>query len=456
MQIKYRITIAYTIIVTVILLLLCSAIYFFSYKERVSQFQMRLKARASSVAELMKIREFDTTDIRRINKTAPGLFNNRSIYVYDSSGKVTFADDEKTAPPLEIAPGIFKIARAVKTYFFKSEERDGVIIESRDTRGRFYVAVVAYDHDTVVWLGKLRIILFICFVSSILLVILSGYIFSLRLVHSITVLTEKINLISSNEFSARLDTGQEKDELQQLAKTVNELLDRLQGAFDTQRRFIDNASHELSTPLTSIYSQLDVALQKERDLDGYKKSLQSVRDDVKRLSLMVRSLLELAKASGSVGGLELSTVRIDELLMRLPGEMKKISPFYDVKLEFDEFPENESSFAIYGNEALLFIAFKNMAHNACKYSKNTSAVARLSFTDKYIIVKMEDSGIGIDADDLKDIFQPFYRGGKYNNIIPGAGLGLALVHHIIGLHNGHIEVSSEVGVGSVFTVYLPL
>lgn len=456
MQIKYRITIAYTIIVTVILLLLCGAIYFFSSKDRVTQFQKRLKGRAVSVVELMKIKEFDTLDIRRINKTAPSQLSKRSIYVFDSTGKVVFADNGNDAQPLDLSPNIFKITRAVKTYFFKNGERDVAIIENRDLKGKFYVAVAAYDIDTVVWLRKLRLILFICFVSSILLVIFSGYIFSLRLVHSITMLIQKINRISSSEFSTRLETGHEKDELQKLAKTVNDLLDRLQSSFDTQRRFIDNASHELSTPLTAIYSQLDVALQKQRDTEEYKKALLSVRDDVKRLSLMVRSLLELAKASGSVGGLELSMVRIDELLMRLPAEMKKISPFYEVKLEFDEFPEHESSFAIYGNESLLFIAFKNMVHNACKYSKNTAARVRLNFTDKYIIVKIEDDGIGIEKEDLEDIFQPFYRGGKYNNIIPGAGLGLALVHHIIGLHNGHIEVDSEVGVGSVFTVYLPL
>jgi two-component system sensor histidine kinase ArlS len=456
MQIKYRITIAYTAIVTVILLLLCGAVYFFSYKDRVTQFQKRLKARALSIAELMKMKEFDMADIRRINKTAPSLLAVRSIYVFDSTGKAVFADNAQNAEPIAVTPATFRIIDAVKTYFFTIGNRDAVAIENRDARNKYYVVVAAHDSDTEVWLDKLRLILFICFVSSILLVIVSGYIFSLGLVHSITVLIQKINRISSNEFSARLDTGQEKDELQKLAKTVNDLLDRLQSSFDTQRRFIDNASHELSTPLTSIYSQLDVALQKERDVEGYKKYLLSVRDDVKRLSLMVRSLLELAKASGSVGGLELSMVRIDELLMRLPAEIKKISPFYEVKLEFEEFPENESSFAIYGNEALLFIAFKNMVHNACKYSKNTAATVRLSFTDKHIIVKIEDEGIGIEKEDLEDIFQPFYRGGKYNNIIPGAGLGLALVHHIIGLHNGHIEVNSEVGAGSVFTVYLPL
>lgn len=456
MQLKYRITLAYTGIVSVILLLLCAAIYIFSEQNRKIEFQARLKGRAVSAARLMHLPEFNISDIKKINQTGPSTLSDRSIVVLDEEDKVVYEDNAPHATRVSINYDILKYARAAKTYYFAQGDRDGVAIEETDGRKRYVIVVMARDVETIEWLEKLKLILFICFVSSIFIVILSGYIFSLRVVGSITRLKQKIDKISSSHFSQRLETGSGRDELQRLAITINDLLDRLQYSFDTQRRFIDNASHELSTPLTAIFSQMEVALFRERTPEEYRKTLISVKDDLKRLNLLIRSLLEIAKASGSQGGIELATVRIDEMLMRLPADMRRIGPFYEVKIEFLAFPDDEYLFSIYGNEPLLFIAFKNIVHNACKYSKDKTARIKLDFTDTHIIIEISDNGQGIEPGDLENIFQPFYRGGQYNNFVPGAGLGLALTHHIISLHNGNIEVESEVGKGSTFRVILPL
>jgi nitrate/nitrite-specific signal transduction histidine kinase len=314
MQLKYRITLAYTLIVTVILLLLCAAIYFFSEQNRRDQFQHRLKSRALSTAHLLTMKEFDMADIKRISQTTPSVLKKRSTYVLDDDDKVIYQDNSDNAPPVTVTYEMLKYARAAKTYYFKIGDRDGIAMAHADGKHDFVIIVAALDEETNEWLEKLRLILLICLISSILLVIFSGYFFSVRVVRAITKLKLKIDRISSEHFSQRLDTGSGKDELQKLAITVNDLLDRLQLSFDTQRRFIENASHELSTPLTAIYSQLEIALQKERSPEEYRKALISLKTDVKRLNLLLRSLLEIAKASGSEGGIELSTVRIDELL----------------------------------------------------------------------------------------------------------------------------------------------
>lgn len=157
-----------------------------------------------------------------------------------------------------------------------------------------------------------------------------------------------------------------------------------------------------------------------------------------------------------MGGTELTSVRIDELLMTLPAEMKKISPMYEVSMSFDEFPESESSFVIFGNEHLLYSAFKNIVHNACKFSEDKGAHVRLSFSEKHIIIRIEDKGPGIDSKELKNIFQPFYRSHKHDAYVAGVGLGLSLAHRIIALHKGFIEVQSEEGHGTAFVITLPL
>jgi two-component system sensor histidine kinase ArlS len=456
MQIRYRITLTFTIIVTVILLLICSAIYFFSKQERTTIFKNRLQGRAQSLIQLQRLNVFDTSEIRKINSTSPYSLFHRSVYIYNHLGYEIFSDNSTGAEPVHTTKE-FLLELAPNTPFhFPMEERDAVAIHYKSDNHDYYILVAAYDTERVEWLKKLLIVLFICFIAGITVVVITGYFFSLSIVISIDEIIRRINHISTEEFSLRLNTGKGKDELEKLSVTINNLLDRLQRSFDTQRRFIDNASHEMLTPLTVIHSQLDVSLQKDRTKEEYVYVMQSVRDDIKKLTLLVRSLLEIAKASGSVKGIELSPVRVDELLLRLPAEVKKISPFYDVKLQFDELPDSEDAFILYGNEHLLFSAIKNIVHNACKFSGDRTAKVTLNFANGEIAISIEDKGQGIEPGEMENIFQPFYRSDKYNKTIPGVGLGLALVHNIIGFHKGRIEVRSEVGSGSTFILSFPV
>jgi signal transduction histidine kinase len=222
-----------------------------------------------------------------------------------------------------------------------------------------------------------------------------------------------------------------------------------------QRRFISNASHELSTPLTSISSQLEVSLQKERSAEEYRSIIQSVYQDVRQMNKLTQTLLEFAKASGSRGGLEIKPVRIDEVLLRLPSEMAKLNNKYSVSLVFDELPPEEQKLLVYGNEELLFMATKNIVLNGCKYSADNHATIHLAVKENEIVILIEDKGIGIPGDELENIFQPFYR-VQDQRPTDGFGLGLSLANRIIKLHNGQIEVQSEIDKGTIFTIRFPV
>lgn len=454
MQIRYRITLVYTLIVTVILVMLCYSIYFFSSQNRTSQFYERLESKAESTADLLWVYGMDADLVRKINKTSPSALDEKALYVYDGDLNLVFDYYDNPEDSSLVEEAILRKALRTNRYFFTIGEKDGVAIHY-PYKGQKYIAIsVAFDADKTNWLSKLSLILLVSFLFSVSIVIITGYIFSLNLVKSMSNLTYKINEISSAQFSLRLNTGRGKDELQQLAQTINNLLDRLQSSFDTQRRFIDNASHELSTPLASISSQLDVALQKERSTEEYQAVLQSVNDDVKRLVFLVRSLLEIAKISGSAKGIELSEIRVDEVLMRLPGEMKKASSEYEVRMQFGELPENDQAVTIYGNEELLFSALKNIVHNACKFSADKTAIVKLNIVNDKIVITVEDHGPGIAPHEIDRIFQPFYRSADVTSIAPGSGLGLPLANQIIKLYSGQIQLESESGKGTVFTITL--
>jgi signal transduction histidine kinase len=141
-----------------------------------------------------------------------------------------------------------------------------------------------------------------------------------------------------------MKTGSSHDEWYYLSDTLNQLLNRLQESFEIQQRFISNASHELSTPLTSISSQLEIALQRERTADEYKKVMASIYEDMLQMGKLTHTLLELAKASGSKGGIEIKPVRIDEIILRLPSEISKINNAYVVLPEFGKLPRRRKTY----------------------------------------------------------------------------------------------------------------
>jgi len=279
-----------------------------------------------------------------------------------------------------------------------------------------------------------------------------GYLFSSQLVRPISHIIGEVNNISSHNLSRRLVTGSSKDELNQLAKTFNDLLNRLQESFNTQRRFISNASHELSTPLTSISSQLQVTLQMERTVQEYQRVLQSIQEDVEQMRQLTRNLLEIAKTGGSQGSIELNEVRIDELLLKVIADVKRISQSYIIELQIQDPPEEERCM-VFGNFDLLYIAFKNIIENGCKYSVDKRSTVDVSFENANIYIKVFNKGDVIAEQEIEQIFQPFFRGANAEDI-KGFGLGLPLAKRIISLHKGEISVQSDLG-GTSFIIQLP-
>jgi len=189
-------------------------------------------------------------------------------------------------------------------------------------------------------------------------------------------------------------------------------------------------------------------------VEEYRNVIQSVYQDTQQLNKLTQTLLEFARASGTAAGLEIDLIRIDEILLRLPGEISKTNDLFIVTLEFDQLPEAEEALLVFGNEELLFTAIKNIVSNACKYSEDHHATIRLSVQGGEIRVRIEDRGRGISEEEWENIFQPFYR-TEEGHSIPGFGLGLSLARRIIQLHKGWIDIDSVVGKGSAFYVRLP-
>lgn len=437
-----------------ILGVVCVSIYYFSYTDRVNTIKTRLTNRAITTARLLYRNEiFDQRLVQRIDSLTTISLKNKTVQAYDYQNRKIYSYSDAPGDTLHVDNDILNDARVNKIRFFKIGLKEAVAYQHVNSDTRIVVVSAAEDVEGMKSLEVLRNILLISFLSGNAVVLVAGYFFSGRLLEPIKKITADVDEISALNLARRIKTGKSKDEWNQLAETLNKLLNRLQESFELQRRFISNASHELSTPLTSILSQLEVSLQRQRDAPEYRLVMQSIYQDVRHMTKLTQTLLEFAKASGNAGGLTINLVRIDEILLLLPAAMAKLNSDYSTSLQFEHLPENEEDLLVFGNEELLFTAIKNIVQNACKYSSDKKADITLSISEQHIYIVISDKGRGISENDLKTIFQPFFR-VQENVGSEGFGLGLSLADRIIKLHKGTISVTSELALGTTFTIRL--
>lgn len=454
MSIRLRITLLFTFVVVIIWALVCGGIYYFSFAARVETIKTRLTNRAITTAKMLEQSEvFDHQLIRRIDSSTAQALLRKSVQAY-KDGFPVYNYSEEPGDTLHIQPDLVQNAIDEGTVYFTEGVRDAIAYYFKGNREEILVICAAEDKDGKLNLQRLTNILIICFLGGTLISFVGGYFFSKQLLRPVKQIAHEVKDISAYSLDRRIKESENTDEWNYLAKTLNELLDRLKESFEVQRRFISNASHELSTPLTLISTQLEISLQRNRTDDEYRQAMQTVLQDVQHMSNLVQTLLKFATASGNAGGLNIDMVRIDEVLMRLPAEMKKKDKCNNVSLLFNKLPENENALLVLGNEELLFTAISNVVSNACKYSDDHVANVSLTLRNNDFIIQVVDKGIGINEKEIEHIFQPFYRASESDKK-EGFGLGLSLAHRIIKLHKGAISVNSVVKQGSTFTIVIP-
>lgn len=454
MPVKLRITILFTIISMLVLALVCGSIYYIASANRVTSIKTRLVNRAITTARLLSQSEtFNRDVISKIDALTASALKNKTVQAYNAANARIYSFSDSFADTIHVKPSVLQAAITNSPQYFTSGPQDAVGYYYTENNNRIVIISAAYDE-----LGKnnLRDLLFILVISSIggvIISFISGYFFSGRLLSPVKNIADKVNEISAQNLATRLASGNVKDEWFYLADTLNRLLDRLQDSFESQRRFISNASHELSTPLTAISSQLEVYLQKERSVDEYRKVMGSIYQDVQHLSELTKTLLEFAKTSGNAGGIELNYFRVDETLLKLPAEISKVGQGYSVDLSFSDLPDDEQLLVVFGSEELLFTAIRNIVLNACKYSPDKQANVSLSVSGRRVVIAISDRGPGIHEDEISRIFEPFYR-SESRRKTEGFGLGLSLALRILKLHKGEINVRSS-EQGSTFFLEIP-
>ncbi len=454
MSIRYKIALLFAVLVTFLLISSGIFVYFFSAKERQNTFRDRLRNRALATAKIYSSITDNNYDVlNKMDAAAVASLYDRSISILNYTDAYDYIFSDTPGDSLILAKKVVEQIKINTEYFFNYKGRTAFAFHKTDNNNNFILAIAASDSDGKKYLAQLQRILIVAGLSGTLLSFITGLLFAKGLIRPIKMITREVNLISTNNLSQRLKVSNARDELTGLVITLNTLLDRMQDSFAIQRRFISNASHELSTPLTSISSQLEVSLQKKRTEDEYRDVIKSVYEDIKDVQLLTRSLLDIAK-TGTQGSIDLSEVRIDEVILKVAADVQKLQLNYRVVIDFDNFPEDEGLLTVFGNSNLLYIAFKNIIENGCKYSVNHTTTVIASFSSSQITVTVTSIGDIIAEADIQNVFQPFFRTDTARTK-QGFGLGLTLTKRILTLHQSVIEVVSKPDTGTVFTVRLP-
>ncbi|PLK45353.1 MULTISPECIES: cell wall metabolism sensor histidine kinase WalK [Emticicia] len=427
-------------------------IYNFYADFRQKEFLKILKQNAISRERLLADSSSLTPQIlERIEINSEFRMTEEANGIYTLSGKTIYASP--TEQP--ISPDLLRKVLKKKEVSIDSLDKDRIlfIYEIPETSQKVILSASAIDDFGYAKQERLRDLLIVGTIVAIIVIVLMMRFFVKRDVKPIGRIADRMELITAHDSNQRLPEANLNDEVGQMARTFNDLLDRLEFAYTQQRNFVSYVTHELRTPLTIMQGQAEVALMKERTNNEYRQVLDSAKAEVQDMIKLVNELLELVRVNADAHLVDLREVRVDDLLWQARGQLIQKKPHYDINIDFEEVPESED-ITVMGNAALLKMAFMNIMENACKYSLDPSCQTLIHTRRKEVEVRFIDQGTGISEEDLEHIFKPFYRSVNTHDV-SGHGIGLPLTKRIIEIHRGKISIESEVGHGSTIIIILP-
>ncbi|PYX32067.1 MAG: two-component sensor histidine kinase [Acidobacteria bacterium] len=311
------------------------------------------------------------------------------------------------------------------------------------------------NKDVVEALSQFRLYLLMFAPLLFLIAAAGGYWLSRRALAPVDSIVQTARAITGTNLDSRLKKLETGDELQRLSDTLNEMLDRIERAFLRITQFTADASHELRTPISLVRTEAELALRRSRDEAEYQESLRHILSESERATSLIEELLALARADSGREMLHMRPVSLQATLRGMVDSWRQVATIRT--LQFSDSLGVSESFVL-ADETALRRVVNILLDNAFKYTPSPGTV-KLSLeqkTDKAVVV-VEDTGIGIPAEEQSKVFERFYRVDKARSReMGGAGLGLSIAQWIAQQHRGIIAVESEPGKGTIFRLELPL
>jgi len=460
MSIRWRLTLWFTIILGVIILLFGAFFFVALQNWLVARVDGNLREYSAQVHATMHSDnntgplDYDVihSSLPPINEIeSPGIF----VQIMDSSDNVVVKSDNLGNQELPAAPSL------IATGF--SGREDWQTVSSGNTRVRIMVSPLYLPDQTLVLevaqslaptdsaIGGVGLAVLISMVVILTLALISGAILVRRALSPVKrITTTAQGISSSSDLSRRVGYRGPSDEIGQLATTFDHMIERLDRAFQSQKNFVADASHELRGPLTVIQGNLDL-LKRNLSEEDRRESVRALEAETARMTRIMSNLLVLAELeSGQSEQQEMVSLKemlldAGERAMHMAGDRRIVI-------------ERQEDLWVKGDADRLEQVLRNLVDNAIRYTPEGGTITLSLFQDGgWALLKVADTGIGISPEHLPHIFDRFYRADKARSRASGGtGLGLAIVKGIVEQHGGRVTVTSEPGKGSTFTVWLKL
>jgi signal transduction histidine kinase len=451
MTIRFRLSSRYTFITVTLFLLFALNIYWAAQRDRANEFFAVLRQEALTKANLYFRAKIPVETLQQIYRNNRQLLSEVEVAIYSSGFELLYHDALDIDVVKESPQMIERINKFGDLQFYQDDWQ--VLGLSYDWEGqRYYIFATAYDRYGYRKMDRLRQNMLWSAVFFLLLIFWAGYFFATQALLPLRQMTAKVQAISASNLHWRLPLGKYRDELGQLAHTLNELLDRLENSFEAQKLFVSNLSHELRTPLAALITELEWRLSHPREAQADQQTLENILRDAKKMAGLYKSLLDLAKASYDPSQIHFKLLRIDELLLDAQSDVLSHQTHYKIKLEFETVPEIQTPLLVWGNEYLLRLACANLLDNACKFSPDQTCRVKIRTANQSIFLLFQDSGPGIAALEQDQLFKPF---SKLSTHPQGYGIGLYLAHKIAQLHKGRLSYLAAQPQGAIFVLELP-
>lgn len=445
MKIRHRLTLLFTLSVAGVMLLLYFFIYYYSRDFHQREFFDRLSDRVD-LTEKFFLEE---------SRLPPQLARQvREQFLLKLSEEKEWLLDPKGVLPDSLAPFLSSQVMDLQPgdeFQFIDQNRQG-LARIYELDGRHHLIVVtAVDEFGHTKLANLQRILMFSLPFSLVLVGLIGWFATRRALMPLDRNITRTREITASNLGTRLELPTQRDEIHDFSVIINDLLDRLQGAFEFQKKFISNASHEIRNPLTVIAGEAEIALSADRPAQEYRQSLETIALEAERLHQLVNSLLSLARTGGEGELPERQDVLVDDFIQDIRDEIRKK---HDPSAILWPDLSSSSRKTLSCNRMLLRSALVNVIDNACKYDESRTVKVQIHYSTGQWTFEVSDKGVGIPESELHLVTEPMYRATNARPF-PGKGLGLAMVDRIVRWHNGTFEIRSSMGEGTKVRISIP-
>lgn len=474
-SIRFRLTLWFVLILALVLAAFSGLIYVTQSRSLRSDVARRLQAQSTQAQAALAESEIEHENQgpAAVNPATGDMLSSEEVLILtDTQGSIVGSWGRKVEHPEQVVGEVSPLGSSGDRAAFVPQLRAAALNGSSTTADFAFIRdpiardgqvsgylIYGRESDVAEQERRLAVSLIIGNLIMLVLAFVGGLWIADRAMRPVAKITQAARGISESDLGRRLHLPG-RDELADLAGTFDQMLARLQGAFERQRRFVADSSHELRTPLAIINLEAERALESRRTPDEYRASLHVIDNEGRRMARLVNDLMVLARMDAGQAVMEFQPLDLSEIAAEALQRLAVLAQGGGVRLIAGAMPPAP----ILGDRRYLLQAISNLIENGIKYAGSGAEVrSHIAIQAANVILRVEDSGPGIAAEHIPLLFDRFYQvdAARSQNdedlsSWQGSGLGLSIVRSIIEAHQGEVHASSETNQGTTFIVTLPL